>query len=578
MRVWKIGMMLLFLLLLAQLASAASVADPERIISNSADWRDVYSVMLYGSLLSKPVNFLVSEKHGALLVNSIAPNARLWVISSKKVPYTTGYNSYLEGKGFTVENFEYDSVNLEIAKRLSTKSFLIVDDSYGYNAISVAPYAVASSSYVLFADEKNIDKVDSFLSGRNPTKVLIYGHVDRAVKNALSKYNPETINKDGDRFANNIEIVKRYQELSHSKQVVLTNGEFIENEIMQGQEPVIFIGRNNVPDIVRSYISDSGVTVGVLIGNELVNTATFIRRQVGISVFVKYARSARQPTGSVSQVEGLDAFYLPTYSLNLEIDSLTYNKANKQLEVVLRNTQDQAAYFKGTYTLTSQGGAKLTVGDADAIFIEPNSFKTVTYALEGLDESAAVGAYIIYGESRNSLEKVISEQYCLSCEKKFSAVDIIDSCDMNMTQLSYNVQRKTFLAEVTNIGKIGCYADIELADVVVAGEKVTYHLKDVAFLDSSETKALKIKGGLEREDLGDNQLVDVKLFYGQRQNSLTKLIEKRFPLLEAAGGSPLATAATYAAMGMIGMAGIFFAWKIFAGPKLLHFLWKILKP
>ena len=73
---------------------------------------------------------------------------------------------------------------------------------------------------------------------------MIYGNVDREVKNTLAKYNPEIINKEGDRFLNNIEIVK-ISEIKHSKQAVLTNGEFIEQEIMSGSEPVVFIGTNN---------------------------------------------------------------------------------------------------------------------------------------------------------------------------------------------------------------------------------------------------------------------------------------------------------------------------------------------
>ena len=67
---------------------------------------------------------------------------------------------------------------------------------------------------------------------------------------------------------------------------------------MSGQEPVLFIGRENVPQKISDYIKSTDIEVGVLIGNELVGTATIVRRQVGISTFVKFAQGARTAAGS----------------------------------------------------------------------------------------------------------------------------------------------------------------------------------------------------------------------------------------------------------------------------------------
>ena len=57
-------------------------------------------------------------------------------------------------------------------------NFVILDDSYGYNSISVAPYATASKSWVLFADRNNIDDiVDSYFA------VIKNGHWQKPVYN-----------------------------------------------------------------------------------------------------------------------------------------------------------------------------------------------------------------------------------------------------------------------------------------------------------------------------------------------------------------------------------------------------------
>ncbi|MBI4153964.1 hypothetical protein HY501_01380 [Candidatus Woesearchaeota archaeon] len=509
-------------------AGTVIAAEPAKILSNSEDWRDVYSTVLYGNLIGKSASFLVSDRHATLILNSIQRNSHIWAISSKKVPYVVGYKNLLESRGYTAEEFAYDNANLEIAKRLEgISSFIIIDDSYGYNAISVAPYAIATKSYVLFGDKNNIKDVDKFLESIKVDKILVYGNVDREVKAALSKYAPEIINKEGDRFLNNIEIVKKYQEIKHQKQAILTNGEFIEQEIMSGAEPVLFIGTNNVPDVVRDYVKNSDIDVGVLIGNELVGTATFIRRQMGISVFVKFAQGARAPQGAISQVEALDMFYLPVYSLNLEVDSIKYNKATNNLEVTLKNTESQAVYAIGTYALTSSDGARQTVGDVGAIFIDANELKTITYDVETMaDGDINVDVFIIYGESKGSLEKEIRKGM------QAQTVRVLDECDIKVNEVAFNTRNKNFYVSVENTGNVDCYVDLELIDIVIAGEKNIYGLDDVAHLGSAGKKSLKVKvENMEEEDLEDNQKVKVRAFYGERENALVRVIEGAFDVI-----------------------------------------------
>ena len=529
---------LILLVLLSVISFSAFAKDPQRILSNSEDWRDVYSVMLYSNLIGKHGSFLVSDKHATLILNSIPKENHIWAFSSKKIPQVMAYRNILESKGYSAEEFISDNLNLEIAKRLDkVKKFIIIDDSYGYNAISVAPYAVVTNSYVLFADKTSIKNVLAFLNERKAEKPIIYGNVDREVKSALAKFNPETINKDGDRFLNNIEIVKKYQGLRHSKQAVLTNGEFIEGEIMSGTEPVVFIGTNNVPDAIQQYVKGSEIDVGVLIGNELVGTATFIRRQMGISVFVKFAQGARNPQGAISQVEALDMFYLPTYPLTLEIQSIKYNRATNKLEVTLKNAGLQAIYFIGTYGITAQDGTKLTVGDIGANFIDGNEAKTLTYDAENLpDGDLDIDVFIIYGESKGSLEKEIRKTV------KAQSVRVLDQCEIEVHDISYSSSKQQFYATIENTGDVDCFVDLEIIDFVVAGEKKTYTLESVAELASGSTKSLRIKAeDIEEEDLPDNENVRLRAYYGEREDTLFKvkdltlaLVLKKFEIMSYA--------------------------------------------
>ena len=514
----------LFLIIFVFLLANTSLA--QTIIVNSEDWRDVYSAMLYGSLEGIPTNFLVSARHGTLILNAIQKATPIRAFSSRRYPFLIGYESILESRGYSAEEFVYDNFNLELAELLDISNFIIIDDSYGYNAISVAPYAVASESFVLFADRTNIRQVDSFLSGRVVNNIIIYGHVDREVRNTLQKYNPEVINKDGDRFYNNIEIVKKYQEIKHSKQAVLTNGEFIEKEIMSGVEPVLFIGTNNVPDSIREYIQGSEIDIGVLIGNELVGTATYIRRNVGISVFVKFAQGAREPAGAISQVEALDMFYLPTYILNIEVESIKYNKATNMLEISIRNTEDQAVYFKGTYSLTDSAGFTQRVGDISPIFLDGNELKTITYEVEPMAEGKIIGeVYIIYGESKGSMEKVIDTTF------EIETVEILDECDIKINSLVYDKRGKRFYVEIENIADVTCYADVELVDVLLDGELKNLGSVDIVEIKPGKKAKSRIKAALEEEDIEDNEIIKGKVHYGERKNALIKIKEFQFELV-----------------------------------------------
>ena len=514
----------LFLIIFVFLLANTSLA--QTIIVNSEDWRDVYSAMLYGSLEGIPTNFLVSARHGTLILNAIQKATPIRAFSSRRYPFLIGYESILESRGYSAEEFVYDNFNLELAELLDISNFIIIDDSYGYNAISVAPYAVASESFVLFADRTNIRQVDSFLSGRVVNNIIIYGHVDREVRNTLQKYNPEVINKDGDRFYNNIEIVKKYQEIKHSKQAVLTNGEFIEKEIMSGVEPVLFIGTNNVPDSIREYIQGSEIDIGVLIGNELVGTATYIRRNVGISVFVKFAQGAREPAGAISQVEALDMFYLPTYILNIEVESIKYNKATNMLEISIRNTEDQAVYFKGTYSLTDSAGFTQRVGDISPIFLDENELKTITYEVEPMAEGKIIGeVYIIYGESKGSMEKVIDTTF------EIETVEILDECDIKINSLVYDKRGKRFYVEIENVADVICYADVELVDVLLDGELKNLGSVDIVEIKPGKKAKSRIKAALEEEDIEDNEIIKGKVHYGERKNALIKIKEFQFELV-----------------------------------------------
>jgi hypothetical protein len=516
-----------WLALIIFLIAAAPIAAADTYISNSKDWRDVYSMHIYAGIMKDRPKFLVSDKHGPIMLATMEKTEPIEVFTSSRQPYVVGYSSIIESEGFTTFNEEkYSDMNLELAERLTdTRDFIIIDDAYGYNAIAVAPYAILSGSYVLFADSQNIGSVEDILSSRDVNKLIIYGHVDRQVLDALKKFSPEIINKDGDRFANNVEIVKKYRDLSPQKQVVLTNGEFMEAEIMSGLEPVLFIGRENVPDKIKEYIKSTDIEVGVLIGNELVGTATIVRRQVGISTFVKFAQGARTAAGNIAQVEGLDMFPVPKVAVMLEILSVKYNKLTGMVEITFKNDADIAEYLKGTYTLTANG-QQFTFGDEEVVFIDKKDVKTIAYKVEGVtpEGELTLKAYVIYGEAKNALEFVIDKTFTVS------TTDVGDEAQVEITKLEYDKANDRFLVHFKNIGEVDAYINAELVDISILGEMQTLGSEETIFLNPGEEGYAVIIADLSDTDLEENPLVHVKAHYGQRSDALIKILEGDFEI------------------------------------------------
>ncbi len=515
------------------LISVVYAQEPNVFISNSGDWEDVYSVMLYSSLNSGTGYFLVSTRHSTLLINQLNKDSNYLIVSSSDNPYVIGYKGVLESRDFdNIEETRANNINIEMAQRLSdsVKDFIILDNSYGYNAISVAPYAALSKSYVLFANSRNINQIYTFLNSRNINSILIYGQVDREVKDRLADFNPETINEQ-DRFLNNQIIVDKYQELHNNlhgepkSQAILTNGEFIEQEIMSGVEPVVFIGRANVPDQVREYIKASDIDIGILIGNELIGSATFIRRELGISVFVKFAQSARAPTTAISPVEDLDRFYLPRYILDLDIFRITYNQLSNRIEVTYQNLVDLATYLKGTITLRAPDGTQI-MGDEEPVFIDKLQFKTLIYRnITPIDTSKGnitAEVFTIFGESKKSLE------YTLRKTVTVSTISVLDNSNIEFGKVLYDKGSGKFLIEIKNIGDVDVFVDLELIDLLVNDELVTFGSDEIIFIKKGESKFVEVTVDMDEDDLANNPRIRVRAYYGERERNLVKIIEGEF--------------------------------------------------
>ena len=269
---------------------------------------------------------------------------------------------------------------------------------------------------------------------------------------------------------------------------------------------------------------DLVLEVGVLIGNELINAATNIRRSTGISVMVKFAQGARAQTAGISAVEGLDLFYLPTPTLSLEVYSVKYNKASSQVEVTYQSKSNVPIYLKSTLTATSEDD-EVKMGDTEPIFIAPSDYKTLVYpdiTLEGTGLKANI--FVLFGEVSDSLDRMVEGVFDMG------VVNVIDKCEVEINSVHYNKQSRMFYVYVEDKADTDCYVDVEIRDITINGVVQTIGTEGSVLVKNGKKTKITIKQRMSEDDLYDNELVNAVAYFGEREETLVKVFRGKFKL------------------------------------------------
>lgn len=508
------------LFLLAGLPILNSSAVPDQVVINSADWQDVYLGAHYAGFNNIQSNFLISSEHAPVLLQTLDTNKNnVLLVESDKAPFAFSYKTSLEGAGFTVDEIisSGTELNIELAQRANTNDFIIVDDSYGYNAISVAPYAAQEKFFVIFANKENIDELYSFLNANGVGRMIIYGYSDFEVKTRLAEFNPEIINK-GSRFDNNIELLKRSKGI---QQVFLTNGEFIEEGIMSGKEPVLFPGRERVPDQVFEYIKSSGIKTAVVIGNELAGVAQQIKQSTNIPVFLKFGQGLA--SGGSSEVRALDIFPIPKYDLTIDINSVKYNRATKELEVTYENLGNIGTYLRSSIEILSSGVRITTIGDRESVYVDSDSTLTAAYKAELSGQGLTAKFTTMFGEVPGSFERVLKK------EMNIEMIEILDNSFLNISKVSYDKAAHKIKVKIINIGPDRTYSKTQVKFLIYGEERIMVQDKPM-LLEPGASKDAVFITTLSDTNIEENPNINVRVNYGQRESALIKIIEGNYPL------------------------------------------------
>lgn len=506
----------LVLLLLLPIVSA------DLVVANSADWKNAYAAGIYARLAGHDFAHLVSPRHSEFLAQQTPPETKILVIESERVPFVRNYASRLSSVGFEVDSLvlSEESFIFELASRLSTRKYLVLDPTYGYDAISVAPYAIATNTFVLFATKNNIVDVVAFLNDHVPERVTMYGDLDKEVRSALADFQPNVINQ-GNRYKNNLFIADQMQRLTNSRQAILTNGEFLERDMFVAGQPLVFIGRTSPPVEVLRYLRAAPFDAFVLLGNDLMDSAQIIKNDIKRPLFVKFGKGITGSDG-YKEVQGLDILLTPIIDLLLKAESVAYNTVTGQIEFIVSNEKFAKTYFIPSIVIQADGRPVVTLGEGVADLIDARETRGLTYGADlapYLTDNLTAQIFVPYGSTEEAVE------YSLSEKMPISIISENDLCDLEINSVSYNKKTQRFAVEVFSAEP--CYAQVMVRGVIVNDTTVSPRSETILLND---TTVVEIKQRLDDVDVADNDEITVQLRYGKRENVLTQIIEQRLPL------------------------------------------------
>lgn len=536
-------------MLLVLVALLMTLVSPTQYITNSKDWRDVYLTLHYADLAGDNSFFIRSEEHGTkVLPYFVSKSEPVVIIESETEAFIPDYEAYLKTLGFqnittlkTKHPYLLQEQLLEMLKNKGVEilGFVLVDDAYGYDAVSVAQYAFKHKRWVLFTTKENRNRVSSILEANPGYSILFYGHMRREIASALSNFNIDKIDNQS-RFKNNMELAERLIKTTNTKQILITSGEYIEHEIMtggDGNEVILFVSADKYPEDLINFIKKHNIKYVVVVGNELINTAREVREALGgeITVIAKYGMGFVGVAELQGQVYALDLFYLPKYQFNLTPVSAVYNPATKELYIRFKNNGNVGNYFYTSAPIYVDGRSITTVIDKENQYLEPGDEKIIVYSVDlinYIDKKMYAHLYTKYGESPYDMMYYILEPGAVRPPYKLPILvsEFQDDSQLEIADGWYDDMSKEYIIQVSNVGPVDAYARGELTNIIIDGIPTTITQNGTTLVRKGETASLPVDVELTDEDKKANPTIHAVVYYGQSQDVLVKRVEKDIEL------------------------------------------------
>jgi len=105
-----------------------------------------------------------------------------------------------------------------------------------------------------------------------------------------------------------------------------------------------------------------------------------------------------------------------------------------------------------------------------------------------------------------------------------------DSSDVEITAVKYYPGDRRFAISIKNTGNVGAWASVVLNDVMVNGIRKSLSYDGKKYIGVGKEKEFYITARLDRFDLEENEIVNVKVMYGENKEAMIKSKTKELEL------------------------------------------------
>lgn len=563
-----------------------SVSFAENFVAiNSIDGRDVLSGIFYANAKGLPVRFMpVPGGNSDIFASKVGSGNDILLIQSATLPVSGFVENELRNNGNTVEVFasqEGGTVNLELAKKSGAEKFIIVDSAYSDSAMSVIPYAAATKSYVILADNTNIDQVKAIIAGKG---VTVYGSVSKEVMTGLAGSSPAYIGKGEDKYEDNVELVGKMMAEFAMDRPIFTDGTILEDSIAEGKSPVLLTGRL-VPAATYSFIKQQvreGKMAGILlIGNSLIYPAYDMRERLkndlakeGVTkpfgVMVKFGQAI--PSAQTG-IMNLDTFAVPAYKPRLGITEIFYNSDTRKLMVGLENIGDGPLYYEIEVKVLVDGNDFRSFGGSEVKLVERGESSGLEYPLDlsSVSEGAITAAVVVkYGAYKKSLEEFATS------DGKLATIVYTDNSNVTVKFAKYDKEGQRIQVSIKNGGDSVAYVFAKITLIDENGVPTKISAAGIRQIEPGSIFIEEFPLILSAKEEELNKDVTVSVDYGGRRGFLGKQAVYTVPL-ETAGAAaagagidlgPIVLGALAAGVLLVVLLIVLFVgYKLFAGRK-----------
>lgn len=513
-------MRLKILIWICAILALSSLCFADQAIINADDWKDIYSGVWYARYNDVEPHILGFNVDSAKLVSVLDKEQPTLYIKSE-VPAIGNFYSLLHE--FEVENITAD--NLELAYKSNVRKFIIVDEGFGYNAVMIAPYAVRNSYYVLFSNKQNNDKIIKVLETKQATDVIAFGYINQELANRLKAFAAEFINK-GTKTENNLEIAERMLNCATTKQIILTDGSFIEKSLIDRDYPIIILEEDELQQEIISFVRNKGIKTGVVIGKNVIRTAKELKSKAEMdTVILKLGEGIANTENSFAAIEPLKLYLIDKeYETLISIDKIVYNTALKEIEIYYTNNGKKAAFLQSSLKLSTPGKQVVVVADEETQVIDPAETRGISYPAdltEWVSESRKINAEltIYYGPEPKELNKIRSRSF-----SDLEKIALVDNSRIELKKITFDGFSNQIVVKVRNNGKEDAWVDADVIANMLDGYgdiyTLNYRTLEPLLVKARDSKTIRLDAfNVERKDLSD---LDIKLSFGERKDLLVK--------------------------------------------------------